>query len=66
MLVRQKEGIAAARVKGVQFGRKPVDVPDNFTEIVRRWRKKEINGEEAAALCGFSRVTLYRRERELE
>jgi len=65
MLIRQKEGIAAAQMNGVRFGRKPVDVPDNFTEIVCRWRKKEINGEEAAALCGFSRVTLYKRAQEL-
>jgi len=66
MLVRQKEGIAAAQMNGVRFGRKPVDVPDNFTEIIRRWRRKELSGEEAAALCGFSRVTLYKRAQELE
>jgi DNA invertase Pin-like site-specific DNA recombinase len=65
MLVRQKEGIAAARVRGVQFGRKPLDVPDNFDEIVHRWRSKEITGETAAALCGFTRSTLYQRTKEI-
>jgi len=65
MLVRQREGIAAARIRGVQFGRKPVDQPHNFDEIVRRWREKEITGEEAAVLCGFSRDTLYERTKEL-
>jgi len=64
MLTRQQEGIAAARVRGVQFGRRPADLPDNFEEIVRRWRKKEITGENAAAMCGVSRDTLYERTKE--
>jgi len=65
MLSLQRQGIAAARARGVQFGRKPADDPDGFEEIVRRWRGKEITGEEAAALCGFSRSTLYNRIRQL-
>lgn len=65
MLVRQKEGIAAARIRGVQFGRRSLDMPDGFDEIVGRWRRKEITAKTAAALCGFSRGTLYLRTKEL-
>jgi len=59
MLQRQAEGIAAAKAKGVAFGRKPATLPDNFEEIVRKWRNKELSGKEAAELCGFTVRTLY-------
>ena len=59
ILQRQAEGIAAAKAKGVAFGRKAVDVPDNFTDIYHQWRNKELSGEQAAKLCGFSVKTLY-------
>ena len=39
---RQREGIEAAKAKGVKFGRPPVPLPDNFMEIYERWKKKEI------------------------
>jgi len=58
-LLRQAEGIAAAKAKGVVFGRKPVDLPYDFEEIYRRWRGGSISGDEAARLCGFSVRTLY-------
>ena len=45
---RQAEGIAAARARGVQFGRKPVPLPDNFEEIYQLWQTKEISTCEAA------------------
>jgi DNA invertase Pin-like site-specific DNA recombinase len=59
LLQRQAEGIAAAKAKGVVFGRKPVDMPDDFDFIYRSWRNGEITGEQAAILCGFSVRTLY-------
>lgn len=37
---RQAEGIAAAKAKGVKFGRPPRSVPDNFDEVHREWRAK--------------------------
>ena len=58
-LHRQAEGIAAAKAKGVVFGRAPVEVPDNFFEIFLKWRGKELTGEQAATQCGFSLKTLY-------
>ena len=58
-LQRQAEGIAIAKAKGVAFGRKNVDVPENFLEIYQKWRNKELSSEQAAQICGFSVRTLY-------
>jgi DNA invertase Pin-like site-specific DNA recombinase len=59
ILQRQAEGIAAARARGVVFGRKAVDVPEAFPEIYRQWRNGGLTGKQAAKLCGFSVKTLY-------
>ena len=37
---RQAEGIAAAKAKGVKFGRPPLPLPDNFYELHKAWRTK--------------------------
>ena len=39
---RQAEGIAAAKAKGIKFGRPEIAMPENFGEIVRRWEKKTL------------------------
>jgi len=59
ILQRQAEGIAAAKAKGVRFGRTAVILPDDFEEIYQRWRSRELSNEQAAKLCGFSVRTLY-------
>jgi len=64
ILQRQKEGIAAAKARGVKFGRTYLPLPDNFNFLYRKWRNKEINSIELASLCGFSRRTLYYRINE--
>lgn len=61
---RQKEGIAAAKAKGVRFGRPPKALPEDFAQIYTRWQKKEINRIEAASLCEFSTSTFYRKVSE--
>lgn len=61
---RQKEGIEAAKARGVKFGRPPAIIPDNFTEIYEKWQKKELLAIQAAAMCGFSRSTFYKKARE--
>ena len=61
---RQAEGIAAAKAKGVRFGRPEIAMPEDFSEIVRRWEKKELSFEDATKLCGMSGTTFYRRLRE--
>ncbi len=46
---RQAEGIAAAKARGVMFGRKPLPLPENFHEVHRAWRTKKLTLKEAAA-----------------
>lgn len=45
---RQAEGIAAARLRGVKFGRPEIPLPDSFEEVSVRWQKGEISGVQAA------------------
>lgn len=56
---RQAEGIAAARAKGVQFGRPPIPIPDNFFELYQKWREGKISMREAADLCAMNPKTFY-------
>ncbi len=56
---RQAEGIAAAKAKGVQFGRPPLPLPDNFHKMHQDWRSGEISMEEAAQACGMRPKTFY-------
>ncbi len=58
---RQREGIEAAKKRGVQFGRPQKPVPDNFIQVYNQWLEKEISGEVAAGLCGLTMSTFYRR-----
>lgn len=62
---RQKQGILAARERGVRFGRPEVTVPDDFEEIVESWERKEIKMRQVLDQCHMSRSTFYRRLREL-
>ena len=61
---RQAEGIAAARARGVRFGRPEIPPPDNFAEIVAAWEAKKIPFAEVVQQCGMSEATFYRRLRE--
>ena len=61
---RQAEGIAAAKLKGVSFGRPEIPPPDNFGEIVAEWEAKKITFADAIQQCGMSEATFYRRLRE--
>ncbi|MCD8098859.1 MAG: recombinase family protein [Lachnospiraceae bacterium] len=62
---RQAEGIAAARLRGVRFGRPQKEAPEDFSQIVRAWEEKSISFEEAVACSGLSESTFYRRLREM-
>ncbi|MBQ7921380.1 MAG: recombinase family protein [Clostridia bacterium] len=60
---RQAEGIAAAKAKGVRFGRPPKPLPENFYSCYQRWKKGEITGTAAAKECGMPLATFrYRAE----
>ena len=56
---RQAEGIAAAKAKGVRFGRRPLPLPDNFANVCDLWKRKEISLTEAAGQCGMPKSTFY-------
>ena len=63
---RQAEGIAAAKAKGMKFGRPALPYPDNFREIHRDWRNKKITLRQAADACGMPVGTFYGKARKLE
>ncbi len=62
---RQTEGIAAARARGVQFGRPTKKPPINFAELVKKWKHKKISFKELMEQTGLKQATLYRRLREI-
>ena len=63
---RQAEGIAAAKAKGVKFGRPSLPLPDNFYEIHKAWRAKKITLNEAANACNMPVGTFYGKARKVE
>jgi len=52
---RQAEGIAAAKARGVRFGRLPAQLLEDFDMIVRLWKDNVLTTTEAAHLCGMAR-----------
>lgn len=56
---RQAEGIAAAKARGVKFGRPPLPIPENFYQIHKDWRAGKITIEEAAKACNMCPKTFY-------
>jgi len=60
---RQAEGIAAAKKRGVKFGRPVIPIPDNFHDMRKAWRNKEISLEEAANKCKMPVKTFYYKAR---
>lgn len=60
---RQAEGIAAAKLRGVQFGRTEKPLPDNFAENLALWNQKKITITQAALRCNMARSTFYKKAR---
>ena len=63
---RHTEGIAAAKTRGVRFGRPEVPIPESFVRVAMQWNKELISTHTALEKCGMSRSTFYRRRRELK
>ena len=61
---RQAEGIAAAKAKGVKFGRPEKQVPADFEKMIAEWEKKRLPLSEILRQCNMSEATFYRRLRE--
>ena len=63
---RQAEGIAAAKARGVRFGRPEAPVPDNFEQFVTAWERKNITLPELLNQCDtLSESTFFRRLRDI-
>ena len=56
---RQAEGIAAAKARGVKFGRPPKPLPENFHTVYQRWKNGKITGTKAAEECNMP-ITTFR------
>lgn len=56
---RQAEGIAAAKAKGVKFGRPPLPLPENFHQVHKDWRDKRFTLQQAASACAMPVGTFY-------
>ena len=57
---RQAEGIAAAKLRGVRFGRPSKAIPEGFGEVFMLWRKEKISGREAARRLGVTHNTFFK------
>jgi len=62
---RQAEGIAAARKRGVRFGRQRMEMPEGFGELAREWNEGRVSARQAASMLGISHHTFLKCAREL-
>lgn len=62
---RQAEGIASARARGVHLGRTKKPIPSNFIEIVKEWRAKKINFNEALVMLNVGKTYFYEKVKEM-
>ncbi len=63
---RQAEGIAAAKARGVKFGRPPRPLPDNFDDVLQDWQDKKITLRQAAETCHMPLSTFYDKASKLQ
>ena len=61
---RQAQGIAAAKARGVVFGRPTIGTPDGFAHLVGQWERHILLFDEMLKSCNMSESTFYRRLRE--
>ena len=61
---RQAEGIAAAKERGVQFGRERIKLPEDFQDLARLWQEGGISSRRAAEALGINYKTFLRRAKE--
>lgn len=63
---RQAEGIAAAKARGVKFGRQKMELPQNFRTVAALWRKREIPLKEALEELKIGRTYFFKKVKELQ
>lgn len=57
---RQAEGIAAAKARGVQFGRRPLPLPDSYETVHKKWKSGQLSARAAAIALGVSHSTFLK------
>ena len=57
---RQREGIAAAKAKGIRFGREKKEIPENFEAVYAEWKKGNISSRKAGELLQCSHSTFLK------
>jgi DNA invertase Pin-like site-specific DNA recombinase len=62
----QAEGIAAAKARGVRFGRPEKGLPANFGELVNHWQQGRLETAEMLKICGICRSTFYAKLKEYQ
>ena len=62
--MRQAQGIAAAKAKGVKFGRPKIPMPDDFDKYIYKLEKRQITTSEILKTTGLTKSTFYRNVRE--
>lgn len=63
---RQAEGIAIAMEKGVKFGRRPKEKPEDFMMVLNLWKEKQISARNAGKKLGITHQTFLRWAKEYE
>lgn len=58
--LRQAEGIAAAKSRGVQFGRRRINRPEMYPEVKAAWEDGNLTAGQAAESLGISRTTFFK------
>ena len=64
--IRQQQGIAAAKARGVKFGRPEKKPPDEFDAIIQAWEKKKLPLSEVLQRCDMSEATFFRNRKALQ
>ena len=57
---RQAEGIAAAKARGVQFGRRPLPLPESYEDVRQKWKSGQLSARAAAIALGVSHSTFLK------
>lgn len=63
---RTMEGLAAAKARGVKFGRKPLEKPKSYDSILEQWKQKGISARQAAKVLGVSTPTFLKWVKETD
>ena len=63
---RQAEGIAAAKEKGVKFGRPSIEYPKEFIPTYRKWKDGELKAVDVMRLLGLKKTTFYKLVKQYE